>query len=378
MRQRGLSIEGLRYGAGGQIPTFAPLFEWLRQMRDVTRLASDSDISVIFVRIQWKLALMLSLWSRLKPGRPIVALWSSGGSGVLPDMHVNWRSRATRRLHRWALSRAIPAVVTGPPRLLQEYATRYQIDQDRLVLACNDIDVMHWQAAAVTTTSLEPVTSWAQAPGPKYLYVHGLDRIRGADRLPGIFEGLRRLEPTAQLLVVGDGPLELDFEADGVHMTGRLSNAELPPIIAVADCLLVPSRQEGFPRVLLESLALGVPPVTFDVGGCRDVLGPNLRALVAPAGDLQAFILAAHSAVAAFGGIEARKPLVERAQAFDTSVVADRLASVLRVLGARGPKAAAWVSKALWVDTFPDPTDGETDDAQSDVPAIAVRGGAPG
>lgn len=378
MRERGLSIDGLRYGTDGDIPTFTPTLDWWRHFRELTRRAMDSEISVIFVRIQWKLALILSLWSRLKSGRPTVTLWSSGGPGVLPETRLGWRLGASRKLHQWAMSRAIPSIVTGPPRLLEEYSHRYRIPKTRLLLACNDIDVGRWRDVAQTKALPTPVDSWANATGPKYLYVHGIDRIRGADRLPEIFARLRELEPTGTLLVVGDGPLELDFANDGVHMVGRLPNADLPPIIASADCLLVPSRQEGFPRVLLESMALGVPPVTFDVGGCRDVLGPGLQSLVVPDGAIDHFVRAAHEAVLTFGNSDAQRVLVQRAEAFDTSVVGDRLATVLRVLGTRGSASAAWFSRALWVDTFPRPIDGVADDAQPHVHTIALRGSSPG
>jgi len=40
------------------------------------------------------------------------------------------------------------------------------------------------------------------------------------------------------------------------------------------DCLCVPSRSEGMPNVVVESLAQDCPVVATDVGACRELFGP--------------------------------------------------------------------------------------------------------
>lgn len=360
MRSGGLDITGIRYGEEGDIPSFELSLNWVSHFRQVMQTAAAQDVDIVFIRIQWKLAALFSIWARLGRGRPAIALWSSGGPGVLAGDRLSWRTRLSRQAHKKALSRVIPAIVTGPPRLLGEYQLRYGIPNDHLLLACNDIDLQRWQELAEHGSIPAQAQAWARSEGPRYLYVHGLDRIRGADRLPEIFSMLRDLHPAASLLIVGDGPLELDFDQDRVFLTGRLPNSELPAIIAEADCLLVPSRQEGFPRVLLESMALGVPPVAFDVGGCSEVVGHRLGSLITPDGDLEAFAQSADRAADQHGDSDYRQALVSRAADFDTPIVAKRLSAVLRVLGTRGRKSAAWVSQSLWVDTFPRHVDGVT------------------
>ncbi|MER3486106.1 MAG: glycosyl transferase, partial [Chloroflexota bacterium] len=57
----------------------------------------------------------------------------------------------------------------------------------------------------------------------------------------------------------------------------------------MADVFMMPSLEEGFPRVLLEAMATGVPFVAVDVGGVRDILSPHQQRCVVPARDCDAF-----------------------------------------------------------------------------------------
>lgn len=74
----------------------------------------------------------------------------------------------------------------------------------------------------------------------------------------------------ARLLILGEGPLRRELEAEmrrlrlcgRVQMPGHL--ADIGPALARADLLLMTSRYEGYPAILVEALAAGVPVVTTD------------------------------------------------------------------------------------------------------------------
>jgi glycosyltransferase involved in cell wall biosynthesis len=85
-------------------------------------------------------------------------------------------------------------------------------------------------------------------------------------------------DPAAIFLIAGDGELRSALEttahdfgiADRVRFLGW--RRDLTTIYGTSDVFLLTSRNEGTPVALIESLAAGVPGVSTDVGGVRDVL----------------------------------------------------------------------------------------------------------
>jgi glycosyltransferase involved in cell wall biosynthesis len=65
---------------------------------------------------------------------------------------------------------------------------------------------------------------------------------------------------------------------DRVHLLGW--QADVAPWLAIADLSVFPSVREGMPVNLMESLAMGVPVVTLDARGCRDVVRDRIDGVV--------------------------------------------------------------------------------------------------
>ncbi|MNE19938.1 N,N'-diacetylbacillosaminyl-diphospho-undecaprenol alpha-1,3-N-acetylgalactosaminyltransferase [compost metagenome] len=66
-----------------------------------------------------------------------------------------------------------------------------------------------------------------------------------------------------------------NWEKDGViEYLGMVDDVR--PIIASADCVVLPSYREGIPRTMIESAAMGKPLIVSDAPGCRDVVIDNV------------------------------------------------------------------------------------------------------
>jgi glycosyltransferase involved in cell wall biosynthesis len=98
------------------------------------------------------------------------------------------------------------------------------------------------------------------------------------------FHLLRKTQPLATLVLVGDGPERASLEksaGEGVLFTGH--QPDVSGFFAIADVMVLPSLTEGSPNVLLESMACGVPPVATSVGGVPEIVAHEKEALLAPA-----------------------------------------------------------------------------------------------
>lgn len=90
---------------------------------------------------------------------------------------------------------------------------------------------------------------------------------------------LKILEDT-ELLIVGSGSHEGSFRAlaqklgvaDRVRFVGRVKQGDLPRYFSAADVSLLASQREGWPNVLLESMACGTPVVATNVGGVPEII----------------------------------------------------------------------------------------------------------
>lgn len=101
--------------------------------------------------------------------------------------------------------------------------------------------------------------------GPVILSVGNLVQLKGHDL---VIRAVSLLDK-AVLLVVGDGPERTRLEhlalslglGDRIRFLGVISHQELPELYSAADVLVLASEREGWPNVLLESMACGTPVV---------------------------------------------------------------------------------------------------------------------
>lgn len=111
------------------------------------------------------------------------------------------------------------------------------------------------------------------------LFVGRLVEIKG---LAYLIDAMRQID--AMLVIVGDGPLRKELEAQTTDLEGKVAflgaktHEELKTIYASADIFAVPSItighgvQEGCPTVLMEAMASGLAIVASDSGGIASVI----------------------------------------------------------------------------------------------------------
>lgn len=136
------------------------------------------------------------------------------------------------------------------------------------------------------------------------------------------FEAAARVKaarPAARFVVVGDGELRAEIEAqvealglrDSVVFTGWIQ--DVAPVYADLDVLAISSLNEGTPVSIIEALAARCPVVATAVGGLPDLLDRGELGVLVPPGDAEAL---ANALIAALDqppdGAEAQRLILDR------------------------------------------------------------------
>jgi teichuronic acid biosynthesis glycosyltransferase TuaC len=118
------------------------------------------------------------------------------------------------------------------------------------------------------------------------------DQVKGTKYLIEAFDMLRKRKMEHLLLIlIGDGPLRRSLISmskefgicESVVFLGKRPHDELPLWLNAADVFCLPSLREGYPNVVLEALACGVPVAATDVGGIPEMINDN--GILSPPGD---------------------------------------------------------------------------------------------
>jgi L-malate glycosyltransferase len=235
----------------------------------------------------------------------------------------------TGRLVEWLVRTSIQTWVATTASV-EEALVRAGIDAKRIVRIPNGVEVAN-QVNAV----------WPPRAIRSFLYVGRVSRNTQRD-FPTMIKAFDRIAttyPDVELAVVGGGDLweETRKLAEGCAARDRI---HLPGFdqpekwLSWADCLILPSRQEGMSNALLEAMAAGVPCIANDIPPNREVLDNGNAGVLVPVGDCDALV-AAMQDMAENGAKSRRMGQMAKERAaryYSIKAVADRYARLYQSL----------------------------------------------
>jgi glycosyltransferase involved in cell wall biosynthesis len=113
-------------------------------------------------------------------------------------------------------------------------------------------------------------------PGGPFVVLGRLTREKGLD-------ALLRAWGEARLEIAGEGDERSALERiapSSVRFRGAIAATDVPDLLAGARALLIPSRSEGLPRVVVEAFAAGVPVIASRVGGLPELVEHGANGLL--------------------------------------------------------------------------------------------------
>ena len=103
-------------------------------------------------------------------------------------------------------------------------------------------------------------------------------RLVAEKGIPELLEAAKKFNPGISLKIAGSGPLEGQVKK---YYIGRISQDLLPLYYSAADLTIIPStHEEGFGRVIIESLACGTPVIASNRGAIPEAMNNTVGKLI--------------------------------------------------------------------------------------------------
>jgi glycosyltransferase involved in cell wall biosynthesis len=138
-------------------------------------------------------------------------------------------------------------------------------------IICNPVAAVDVPAAGIVTTRAATV-----------VFVGEQSHRKGVDVLAEAWPGVLASHPEARLLIAGPPRDGAPLAGPGVSNLGRVSPDRARRLVREATVVVLPSRAEALPMVLLEAMAEGVPFVASAVAGIPRLAAAGAGLLVRP------------------------------------------------------------------------------------------------
>ncbi len=199
--------------------------------------------------------------------------WKNGG---YPAMAARWtdcldlHSASSHQLRGWIAGKGV--------------------DPQRIETCYTNIDPQEWDPDKYDRPALRHELLGKDRP-PDRAIILFVGRFVEDKRPRFLMEILRRLRDAGVdflALLAGDGEdrpfAETYIQQHRLHrhvrLLGALPNARIPPTLVASDIFLLPSQVEGVSLAIFEAMAMGVVPVSADVGGQAELVTPEVGYLI--------------------------------------------------------------------------------------------------
>jgi glycosyltransferase involved in cell wall biosynthesis len=129
-----------------------------------------------------------------------------------------------------------------------------------------------------------------------FIFVGRLVGDKGLNELVSAFNRLSAMHSNIKLLILGVAEPDLD---PLLPETSQLINTnkniialgwqtDVRPYFAISQALVFPSYREGFPNVVMQAGAMGLPSIVSDINGCNEIIVENVNGVIIPPKNAQA------------------------------------------------------------------------------------------
>ena len=285
-------------------------------------VAKDEGVRVIDVKMERKVALwqdiksLIALYRIFRRERPYIVHANTPKASLL-SMVAGWMAGVPHRIYtvtglRFETTTGIKRLILkNIERITTLCATKVIPEGDgvRNTLRCeritrkplekilngniNGIDLTHFDRTDEVMSRAEVLRREGIFT---YIFVGRMVKDKGVNEIVAAFDRLSRERSDVRLLLVGRFEDDLDpllpesrecIERNKqIELVGYQSDVR--PYLAASDVLLLPSYREGFPNVVIQAGAMGLPSIVSDISGCNEIIIDHKNGIIIPKQDSEA------------------------------------------------------------------------------------------
>ena len=133
-----------------------------------------------------------------------------------------------------------------------------------------------------------------------FIFVGRIVGDKGINELVVAFDKLSKVKETVKLLLVGSFETDLDPLKEKtialINTNEKIISVgfqnDVRPYFAIAKALAFPSYREGFPNVVLQAGAMGLPSIVTDINGCNEIIKEGVNGVIVPVKNEEAIYIA--------------------------------------------------------------------------------------
>lgn len=162
----------------------------------------------------------------------------------------------------------------------------------------NGIDTSYFDPALFPSEDTDLRRSTFNIPEKDFLliFVGRLVADKGLNELIESFVSLNKRFPDVSLLLVGPFEQELDpIKEENLEIIKQHPKIfsvgyqeDVRPFFSMSNALVFPSYREGFPNVVMQAGAMGLPSIVTDINGCNEIIEEGVNGTIIPVKDPQA------------------------------------------------------------------------------------------
>ena len=169
----------------------------------------------------------------------------------------------------------------------------------------NGIDTSYFDSERISENQREEFLTRLNIQKKDFVFVF-VGRLVGDKGINELIDAFARIKDSnVKLLLVGGLESDLDpLKSETIYEIDKNKNIisvgfqkDVRPYFAISHCLVFPSYREGFPNVVMQAGAMGLPSIVSNINGCNEIIQEGINGLIIPSKDRESLYTVMHKII---------------------------------------------------------------------------------